>query len=233
MAYDNLLGRSRSYRQHDMATGEMLASEQAKGKPLVHFYWLLRTPTAVNRPLEAGSHASRLLDYVDTDHAGEKIPPADRQRIYIWIDADVPYYGTYAHAHPPSPGRRDRFTDPATGREDPWFARDFLGVYDRRCASCHGAFPQPNDHAAIWDGRMAWINLSRPALSPALTAHLAKAAGGRGIATPLKDAKPPLFESTADADYRAMLEAIEAGHRRMLEAPEADMPGFPSARKEP
>ena len=51
MAYDNLLGRSRSYRQHDMAQGGMLADEQVKGKPLVHFYWLLRTPTAVNQPL--------------------------------------------------------------------------------------------------------------------------------------------------------------------------------------
>jgi hypothetical protein len=82
MAYDNLLGRSRSYRQHNMPTGEMLASEAEKEKPLVHFYWLLRTPTAVNRPVWTGSHASRLLDYVDTDHCGKMIPLVDRQRIY-------------------------------------------------------------------------------------------------------------------------------------------------------
>lgn len=36
MAYDNLLGRSRSYRQHKMDTGEMLPEEVAQGKPLVH-----------------------------------------------------------------------------------------------------------------------------------------------------------------------------------------------------
>ncbi len=233
MAYDNLLGRSRSYRQHDMTTGEMLPAERAKGKPLVHFYWLLRTPTAINRPLWTGCHASRLLDYVDTDHAKEKIPLEDRQRIYMWIDADVPYYGTYAHSHPNSPGRRDRFTDPATGGEYDWFARDFLGVYDRRCASCHGKSPHPNDHASIWDGRLAWINLSRPAFSPALTAHLPKEAGGRGITKTLDGKAPPMFAGTSDPDYQAMLRAIEAGKALMLASPEADMPGFKFTRKEP
>ena len=233
MSYDNLLGRSRSYRQHDMATGEMIPSERAKGKPLVHFYWLLRTPTAVNQPLWTGCYASRLLDYVDTDHGGRKMPLEDRQRIYTWIDADVPYYGTYAHSHPNSPGRRDRFTDPATGREYDWFARDFQGVYDRRCASCHGRSPHPNDHANIWDGRLAWINLSTPNLSPALTAHLSKQAGGRGIAKPSGGKAPPMFDTTADPDYQAMLKAVEAGRELMLASPEADMPGFKFARKEP
>ncbi|HUT60551.1 MAG TPA: family 16 glycoside hydrolase [Phycisphaerae bacterium] len=233
MAYDNLLGRSRSYRQHNMDTGEMLPAERAKGKPLVHFYWLLRTPTAVNQPLWTGSHASRLLEYIDTDHCERKIPLEDRQRIYLWIDADVPYYGTYAHSHPRSPGRRDRFTDPVTGREYAWFAQDFLGVYDRRCASCHGRFPQPNDHANIWDGRTAWINLSRPPLSPALTAHLAKEAGGRGIVKPQDGNPPPAFLTTSDTDYQTMLKAIDTGRQLMLAHPEADMEGFRFGREEP
>jgi mono/diheme cytochrome c family protein len=233
MAYDNLLGRSRSYRQHDMTTGEMLPSEAAKGKPLVHFYWLLRTPTAVNLPLWTGSHASRLLDYIDKEHGGQPIPLEDRQRIYVWIDADVPYYGTYAHSRPKSAGRRDRFTDPESGREHEWFARDFLGVYDRHCASCHGKFPNPNDHKEIWDGRTAWINLSRPQFSAALTAHLAKEAGGRGINKPQDGKAPPMFPGVSDPDYQAMLKAIDAGRELMLAAPEADMPGFKFARKEP
>ena len=232
MAYDHLLGRSRSYRQHDMATGEMLPREKARPKPLVHFFWLLRTPTGVNRPLWTGSHASRLLEHVDTKHAGHAVPLADRQRIYLWIDADVPYYGTYAHSRPKSPGRRDLCTDAATGRPSAWFARDFLGVYDRRCASCHGKYPHPNDHARIWDGRLAWINFSNPALSPALTAHLAKPAG-RGIAKPKDGRNPPVFRDTSDGDYRTMLRAIETGKALMLARPRADMPGFRGARKEP
>jgi len=106
MAYDNLLGRSRSYRQHDMASGEMLPREAARGRPLVHFYWLLRTPTAVNQPLWTGCHASRLPAYFEPSHCGRAIRPEDRRRIYVWIDANVPYYATYANTRPKSPGRR-------------------------------------------------------------------------------------------------------------------------------
>jgi len=232
MAYDNLLGRSRSYRRHDMATGEMLPREKERGKPLVHFFWLLRTPTAVNLPLCTGSHASRLLEHIDTTHCGREIPLEDRRRIYLWIDADVPYYGTYAHSRPRSPGRRDLCTDVETGRPSAWFARDFLGVYNRMCASCHGRYPHPNDHGNIWDGRLAWINFSNPALSPALTAHLAKPAG-RGITGTRNGKRPPIFRDTSDRDYQAMLKAIEVGKALMLANPSADMPGFRGARKEP
>ena len=233
MAYDNLLGRSRSYRQHDMAQGGMLADEQARGKPLVHFYWLLRTPTAVNQPLWTGSHASRLLEYLEGDHGGRQVAAEDRQRIYLWIDANVPYYGTYAHSRPLSPGKRDLASDVATGQPAAWFARDFLDVYQRRCADCHGAYPDPNDHAAIWDGRLAWINFSHPDWSPALTAHLAAAAGGRGIETPQDGRSPPRFADTSDPDYQTMLRAIKAGKRLAEETPEADMPGFCGARDVP
>jgi mono/diheme cytochrome c family protein len=233
MAYDNLLGRSQSYRQHDMATGEMLAAERGKEKPLIHFYWLLRTPTAVNQPLWTGSHASRLLDYVDTDHCEQEIPLEDRQRIYLWIDANVPYYGTYAHSRPHSPGRRDLCTDTDTGKESVWFAQDFLGVYNRRCQSCHGAYPHPNKHTEIWDGRLAWINFTNPHHSPALTAHMATESGGRGISTSSDGPTALLFTDTADVDYQRMLKAIETGKQLMLANPTADMPGFKFAKKEP
>jgi len=223
MAYDNLLGRSRSYRQHDMAAGQMLPQEAAKEKPLVHFYWLLRTPSAVNRPLWTGSHASRLLEYVDTDHCEKVIPLEDRQRIYTWIDANVPYYGTYSHSRPRSPGYRDLFTDVETGRESQWYAKQFLGVYNKRCGSCHGGFPHPNDNGRVWDGRFAWINLTHPEHSAVLTAHLSKEAGGRNLGTEKGGKGPPLFDNTEDPDYKTMLAAIKQGRNKMLAHPRVDM----------
>jgi hypothetical protein len=216
-----------------MAGGQMLETEREKGKPLVHFYWLLRTPTAVNQPLWTGSHASRLLKYIETDHCEEVMPLVDRQRIYLWIDANVPYYGTYAHSRPHSPGRRDLCTDPDTGKDAAWFAQDFLGVYTRRCQSCHGGYPRPNDHAEIWDGRLAWIDFTHPQLSPALTAHLASDVDGRGISTSSHGPTTLLFADTTDADYRRMLKAIQTGRQSMLANPTADMPGFKFARTEP
>ena len=122
-----------------------------------------------------------------------------------------------------SPGGRDLCTDLATGRESAWFAARFLEVYNRRCAACHDAFPHPNDHERIWDGRFAWINFTHPEWSPALTAHLSEDAGGRGLATQRFAAEPPLFADTTDPDYVTMLQAIQEGRRQMLAQPREDM----------
>ncbi|MFH1268065.1 MAG: hypothetical protein ABIK89_20295 [Planctomycetota bacterium] len=225
MAYDNLLGRSRSYRQHNLTTGRMLSQEAAKGRPLVHYYWLRRAPTGVNRPLEAGSYVSRIADYLTEAHCGEKIPAEDRQRIYTWIDANVPYYATYSASRPLSPGGRDLSTDVDTGRPAAWYAGQFRGVYTRRCAECHGEFPDPNDHENIWDGRYAWVNFTHPEWSPALSAHLSREAGGRGLGTERFAAETPLFSDRTDPDYVTMLEAIREGRRRMLARPRVDMAG--------
>ncbi len=227
MSYDNLLGRSRSYRQHDMGTGDMLPEEAAKGKPLVHFFWLLRTPSAVNQPLTTGSFASRLPEYLEEAHVGREVSLKDKRRIYAWLDANVPYYGTYAHSRPKAPGRRDLCFDAAGPSE--WYAKDFLGVYNRRCAECHGELKGTTD----WEGRFAWINFTNPSHSPALTAHLPKGQGGRGISTATDGEASFVFNDTDDPVYRMMLEAIETGKRLSLENHRADMPGYTGRRSEP
>ena len=232
MSYDNLLGRSKSYRQHDMQTGEMLPEEAAKEKPLVHFFWLLKTPSAVNQPLQTGSHASRLPDYLSAEHCGKEIPLEDRQKIYMWIDANVPYYATYERTRPLSAGGRDLCTEPTTpfGKHSTWFAGPFTEVHNRRCSSCHGDYPLPNDHGhpspsdlgRIWDGRFTWINFTRPELSPALTAHLAKDAGGRGLGTEKGGKGPPLFKDTKEPDFVKLFNAIKEGHQKMILHPRVD-----------
>lgn len=226
MSYDNLLGKSRSYRQHDMLTGEMLPEEAAKGKPLVHFFWLLQTPSAVNRPYLTGSYSSRLTELIESDHAGEPIPLEERQKIYYWIDANVPYYGTYAHARPGANGRRDRFADPRTGGYRSWFANTFSEVWQRRCMECHNRY----EYDADWTGKHAWINLTQPENSPALRVHQSVDEGGRGISMP---GKSPSFFSSKDSDYQKMLRAIEEGRSDMRRHPEADMSDFLQTRAEP
>ena len=159
------------------------------------------------------------------------IPPEDRQRIYLWMDANVPYYGTYAHSRPQSPDAATCGRIPRPGSWPPGSPRDFLGVYQRRCVDCHGPLAGSLD----WEGRYAWINLTRPAHSAALTAHLASSAGGRGIVAADKGLDHALFLNTEDPDYQLMLHALEEGKRQSLALPEADMPGFqvlgPSSRQ--
>jgi len=215
-----------------MDTGEMLPEEIAKGKPLVHFYWLLRTPTAVNQPLWTGSYASRLPDYLETDHCGKDIPLADRQRVYMWIDADVPYYGTYATSRPMCGGKRDLCQVPETAEPAEWFTKEFMSVYGRRCASCHEDFPQ-TQLVTCWDGKTAWINFTHPQFSAALTAHLPEAAGGRGIVKTAEGELIPMFTGTTDPDYQRMLRAIQIGQQHAEQHPGPDMAGYTGRREEP
>ena len=71
-----------------------------------------------------------------------------------------------------------------------------------------------------------WLDLTQAEWSPALTAHLPKAAGGRGLA-----AEKFAFSGKDDPVYKGMLEAIREGGRESLKTPEADMPGFVNRSK--
>lgn len=49
------------------------------------------------RPGYCGADASPLTGILDdSNHASSGFPPADRHRIYLWLDANAPFYGTYA-----------------------------------------------------------------------------------------------------------------------------------------
>ncbi|MDO5580238.1 MAG: DUF1080 domain-containing protein [Planctomycetia bacterium] len=241
MSYDNLIGRSRSYRQCNMLTGELIPDQAARGKPLVQFHWLLYTPSAVNRPYASGSMASRLPDCFTKEHCKQEVDAESMARLRMWIDADIPYYGTYANRKPGAAGKRDRWAGPQGYGPAPWFAQGITPVYDRACAACHKNIfggnrdiPGVRDGRNIdWIGRFAWIDLTRPENSPLLTAHLNKKAGGRGLPIDPKQPEKMLFNDTNHPDYQTMLKAIQKGCQESGALPEADMPGFKNARPEP
>ncbi len=241
VSYDNILGKSRSYRQHNMATGEMLPVFKALEKPLVHFYWLLFTPTGVHQPNWSGTFASRLPLYFTKEHCGMEINKEDLQRIYLWIDADVPYYGTYAHSRPDSAGRRDCWFRCDGKQMASWMQEDVLPLYNAKCASCHKNLLGGNkDIAGVhdttnidWIGRFGWINLTRPENSAFLTAHLSQKAGGRALPTDKNRPDSILFQDKNNSDYRKFLSAFQKGKEELLKNPRADMNGFVNARPEP
>ena len=119
--------------------GEMLPAERAKGKPLVHFFWLLRTPTAVNQPLWTGCYASRLPDYLDDRalRAGDAARPIGSGSTC----GSTPTCPTTAPTPTAGPTRPASATCGPTRRRASWphgSPTIFCGVYDRRCAECHG-----------------------------------------------------------------------------------------------
>ena len=67
-------------------------------QPFVRWYeWGGRSiAQAVSRPGQCGADASPLSAVLDdANHAPLDLAPADRRRLYIWLDANAPFYGVY------------------------------------------------------------------------------------------------------------------------------------------
>jgi len=212
---------------------------------LVDFHAPFAGDHAESTPRSAGSTLSRICRYIDTDkHCGKTIPLAQRERIYTWIDANVPYYGTWVHnGNDDLLGGRDRW---GTGIKE-----DLVPVFKRRCFGCHQRtvhnpyFAVSHSKATLtsktWTDRALTahgfpgfhpftallgpefrINLTHAEWSRMLTAPLAKEAGGMGLCKD-KDGKPHIFKDTGDSDYQAMLKAIQRDHKALLARPRVDM----------
>jgi len=198
-------------------------------------------------PKANGSLASRLLPFIEGDHGDVTVSREDRQRVYTWIDANVPYYHTYLYTDGTVNGARDRWYD---DRPDYWFRKDFAPVFMRRCYGCHRRTVDISD---AWLGRSIYevssklwtdttlmdqglhienairtfgpahrINLTHPKYSQMLTAPLAEEAGGLGLCKD-KDGTPLIFKDRNDSDYQTMLEAIRRGHETLMRHPRVDM----------
>jgi hypothetical protein len=193
----------------------------ASDLPLVQFNNMFPGIYTAHRPLTTGSLASRLPSYFDPAHCETEVSASEQRRVYEWIDAMAPYYTTYYSARPGSRGDRDRWGDNREAQKiADWYTQGFAPVYQRRCESCHG--PIQLHQRYEWGGKWAWIDLTRPECSPALTAHLARSAGGRGLTekdfgkllTPRwTERRSGLIErwSSIQNDYRTMQAALDAG----------------------
>jgi hypothetical protein len=211
-------------------------------------YWTMFTSALVsdgrnqlgNRPPRTiGSSASRLMTLIDGSHHDARPSERERTMVRLWIETGATYPGTYAAL--------------GSGMYTVAFPHD---VVRRRCASCHaatkpsyrnvkkGAFyyqfgcrepPQPlltsiQDiilirHLAYFqpgESRLyqAYCNLSRPEKSLLARAPLKKDAGG------LQLCGQAVFADTDDANYKAILAAIDAAAERLAEKKRFGMKGF-------
>jgi hypothetical protein len=158
-------------------------------------------------PKQWGSPASKLADLVLAGHPDAKgqpqvaLTPAERRRIFLWIDLNVPYYGTSASRHPDRVGCRNMLP--------PQLKPVLEEVAVRRCASCHPAGVPRTFYTRILD----------PQRNNFLLAPLARSAGGT------EACGRPVFASRDDPDYRKIL-ATFGPIRELLQAkPREDMLG--------
>ena len=198
-----------------------MAYDQLLDRGLVHYIPVAGTDHAESAPNSRGAMVSRIREYIETDHSGRALPGEARRRIYAWIDANVPYYGTYDVTDRRVVGGRDRwYVDQPGG----WFQKEFLPVFNRRCMPCHQRYVTPQTYnynpggdgkllvsSKLWTdtalrqfqlghGRISFtgqigpdhrINLTHPEWSQMLTAPLPKGAGGLGLCRPLSQEGRP------------------------------------------
>ena len=180
---------------------------------LVERYHIGSGPTGNFPALVTGSYVSRLTKLIEDRHEGVVVDDEGRRRLYTWIDANVPYYGTWEMTRPHTMGGRDTWLG-VGNKPLPWFAK-FLEA----CRA--GAIDVGDQEIKKPEFRIANadVNLTHPAWSRVLLKNLARSAGGEA------DDRKAIFLSKEDPRYRAMLGAIEEGREALLAQPRMDMPG--------
>jgi hypothetical protein len=143
---------------------------------------------------------------LDGGHHDIKLSADEYERIFVWIDANVPYYSTWDTTRTHTTGGRDLMVLPR-GVKDVEFA-DWKRVVD--------TFLKAKEQKLT----SASINFSHPELSRILMRNLAKSAGGWQ-----EDEGQAIFKSKDDPEYKKLLEALQAAGRAVKQYPRIDMPG--------
>jgi len=155
-----------------------------------------------------GSPASKLAELLRVGHPdkdGNKrvnVPPSEQKRVFVWIDLNVPYYGTSASNYYNLRGCRQMIP--------PNLNRVLAEVSKRRCASCHKGNKIP---------RRPYTRISNVENSEFLLAPLAKSAGGT------EKCGKAIFADKNDPDYKAILKTFDPIIKMYTDKPRMDMPG--------
>jgi len=186
--------------------------DKARGQsPWVEWIWTING-SEMNileiAPRRWGSPASKLARIVAGDHKDAdgkpraNVPDEDRRRVYLWMDLNIPYYGTSSSNHKAALGSRRMM--PAE------LDAVLQDVSARRCGECHkGGIP-----------RTFYTRITNPQHNAFLLAPLAKQAGGT------QQCGRAVFANTEDPDYQKILRTFQPIHDLLGKRPRADMPGF-------
>lgn len=198
------------YMNHGSALGP--EGDAARGmSPYAEWIWTINGAghnTLEIAPRRWGSPASKLADIIRTGHPDKDGKPrvdvadADRRRVYLWLDLNVPYYGTSSSNHKIRLGSRRMLPEE--------LAPTLKEVASRRCGSCHA------------DGvpRKFYTRMLKPENNSFMLAPLAKDAGGT------EACGKAVFQSKEDADYQKLLDVFIPIQDLLARRPRADMKNF-------
>lgn len=189
-------------------------------------------------PRSIGAVASPLMHKLMGGHHGVRATAQELDLVRYWIESGAPYPGTYGALGSGSIGGYYANSQVETDWDWPE-TKAAAAAMERRCASCHrgdrGLPRSLSDEREVSFWRPDWndprlrlsrhivFNLTRPQQSLVLLAPLSPEAGGHGTC---QGPQGPVFATTEDPDYRAILGMCEAGRRRLEQIGRFDMPGF-------
>jgi len=163
-------------------------------------------------PRRWGSPVSKLAEIIRTGHLDAdgkprvEVADADRRRVYLWIDLNVPYYGTSSSSYKERLGSRRMY---------PYELDSVLEeVASRRCAQCHTESVP----------RKYYTRMLEPENNSFLLAPLATSAGGT------EKCGRAIFKSKADKDYRKIMDVFRPLQEMLEQRPRADMLAFDTTR---
>ncbi len=197
----------------------------------VEYYYINRGPNGVFPAMQTGSWVSRLTKLIESDHGEQKVKLDDTSRrcIYAWIDANVPYYGTWDITRPHAIGGRDAYARTLPGKGPvfssqgegkrlseylPWVKR-----YNTVVSRYRKRLPAISYGGGNGFDERGFINLTRPEWSPVLLNALSKTAGGRA------DPRSAVFKTATDPGYLELLGILREAKRELDAMPRIDMAG--------
>ena len=191
----------------------------------------------------------RLVKKESAAHSGVHLPPEQIEKIRFWINSGAAYPGTYASLGPSGSIGWLAQNSVVNNIADLPSVDVASKAIAQRCASCHSGnqsvpvsavdnlktltygsgssgyeevdFKRPSVSKF---SRFRVFNLTHPDLSLMLMAPLAKSAGGLGTCVGKDGA--PVFASTSDPDYQAILAGIRDTGKRLDEITRFDMPNY-------
>ena len=211
VSYDHLARKGTFGEKHFRQNGVRLDSREEGTSPYTSWIWTINGAEwniLEIEPKRWGSPVSSLAELLRTGHPDKDghrridVPQRERERVYHWIDLNVPYYPTSASNHRTQLGCRQMYPETLD--------TVLSEVASRRCAECH----------ASGIPREFYTRFMNPEENVFLLAPLAKEAGGTQQCSRI------VFASTDDADYRKILETFRPVQQRVAELPRADMPDF-------
>ncbi|MHB8974265.1 MAG: HzsA-related protein [Pirellulaceae bacterium] len=158
-------------------------------------------PDALSKPLQFGSHQSKLIAAFRDGPCAKRVQlnAEDWLRLVTWVDVNAPYNSNFINTRP----AQQPYDLPA----DQQLLTTIGEIHTRRCTPCHTSQEVT---------RADWIDLQRPERSRFLTAPLATTSTGG------KCTQPPYVDEN-DVDYLAVRQLIEDAVRKAWTAPRRDL----------